>query len=100
MERTSIYCIILSVFFIPILHTQSAILEAGPDASGANGFVWYSVGQTTYLEKGTGNVVTANAEGSGYREKAKAAADNSEKHLTNTADIKKQFPTDRHIIIL
>ncbi|MFP8894874.1 MULTISPECIES: T9SS type A sorting domain-containing protein [Chryseobacterium] len=57
MERISIYCIILSVFSIPILHAQSAVLATGLDASGANGFVSYSVGQTTYLEKGTGQIL-------------------------------------------
>lgn len=56
MERISIYCIILSVFSISILHAQ-AVLAAGLDASAANGFVSYSVGQTTYLEKGTGQVL-------------------------------------------
>lgn len=93
MERTSIYCIILSVFFLPILHTQSAILEAGPDASGPNGFVWYSVGQTTYLEKGTGNDVTANAGGS--RDGEEATADGTGKYFPNTAspeDITKTIP--------
>ncbi|MDQ1856672.1 T9SS type A sorting domain-containing protein [Chryseobacterium sp. WLY505] len=57
MERISIYCIILSVFAIPLLHAQSAVLAAGSDASAVNGFVSYSVGQTTYLEKGTGQVL-------------------------------------------
>ncbi|MDH5034850.1 T9SS type A sorting domain-containing protein [Chryseobacterium cucumeris] len=57
MERISIYCIILSVFSIPILHAQAVVLAAGLDASAANGFVSYSVGQTTYLEKGTGQVL-------------------------------------------
>ncbi len=54
MERISIYCIILS---IPILHAQAVVLATGLDASAANGFVSYSVGQTTYLEKGTGQVL-------------------------------------------
>ncbi|WP_288444275.1 T9SS type A sorting domain-containing protein [uncultured Chryseobacterium sp.] len=57
MERISIYCIILSVFSISILHAQAVVLAAGLDASAANGFVSYSVGQTTYLEKGTGQVL-------------------------------------------
>lgn len=57
MERISIYCIILSVFSIPILHAQSVVMATGLDASAANGFVSYSVGQTTYLEKGTGQVL-------------------------------------------
>ena len=57
MERISIYCIILSVFSVPILHAQSAVLATGLDASAANGFVSYSVGQMTYLEKGTGQVL-------------------------------------------
>lgn len=57
MQRISIYCIILSVFSIPILHAQAVVLAAGLDASAANGFVSYSVGQTTYLEKGTGQVL-------------------------------------------
>lgn len=57
MERISIYCIILSVFSIPILHAQAVVLATGLDASAVNGFVSYSVGQTTYLEKGTGQVL-------------------------------------------
>lgn len=57
MERISIYCIILSVFSISILHAQAVVLAAGLDTSAANGFVSYSVGQTTYLEKGTGQVL-------------------------------------------
>ena len=57
MERISIYCIILSVFSISILHAQSAVLATGLDAAAANGFVSYSVGQMTYLEKGTGQVL-------------------------------------------
>ncbi|WNI35422.1 hypothetical protein [Chryseobacterium sp. SG20098] len=35
MERISIYCIILSVFSISILHAQAVVLAAGLDASAA-----------------------------------------------------------------
>lgn len=53
MKRISIYYCILFIFPASILHAQSAVLATGTDASGGNGSSSYSVGQITYLFKGT-----------------------------------------------
>lgn len=54
MKRTSIHCffLILFTFSVSLLTAQSAVLATGMNASGSNGSVSYSVGQTTYLNKG------------------------------------------------
>lgn len=59
MKRTSIHCffLILFTFFVSILNAQSAVLATGTNASGSNGSVSYSVGQTTYLYKGAGSQI-------------------------------------------
>ncbi|KMQ66495.1 secretion protein [Chryseobacterium angstadtii] len=55
MKRTSIHCffLILFSFSVSSLNAQSAVLATGANASGSNGSATYSVGQTTYLYKGT-----------------------------------------------
>jgi hypothetical protein len=54
MKKTSIHCffLILFTFSVSLLNAQSAVLATGTNASGSNGSVSYSVGQTTYLNKG------------------------------------------------
>ncbi|PQA94578.1 secretion protein [Chryseobacterium shigense] len=59
MKRTSIHCffLILFTFSVSILNAQSAVLASGTNASGSNGSVSYSVGQTAYLYKGANSQV-------------------------------------------
>ncbi|KFF09121.1 T9SS type A sorting domain-containing protein [Chryseobacterium luteum] len=59
MKRTSIHCFFLIVFTfsVSLLNAQSAVLASGTNASGSNGSVSYSVGQTTYLYKGANSQV-------------------------------------------
>ncbi|WP_099765232.1 T9SS type A sorting domain-containing protein [Chryseobacterium sp. 52] len=59
MKRTSIHCffLILFTFSVSLLNAQSAVLATGTNASGSNGSVSYSVGQTTYLYKGVNSQV-------------------------------------------
>lgn len=59
MKRTSIHCffLILFTFSVSILNAQSAVLATGTNASGGNGSVSYSVGQTAYLYKGANSQV-------------------------------------------
>ncbi|MGC5746426.1 T9SS type A sorting domain-containing protein [Chryseobacterium sp. NFX27] len=59
MKRTSIHCffLILFTFSVSILNAQSAVLTTGTNASGGNGSVSYSVGQTAYLYKGAGSQI-------------------------------------------
>ncbi|MGG5209218.1 T9SS type A sorting domain-containing protein [Chryseobacterium sp. MIQD13] len=59
MKRTSIHCffLILFTFSVGILNAQSVILTTGTDASGGNGSVSYSVGQTAYLFKGVNSEI-------------------------------------------
>ncbi|MCT2408583.1 T9SS type A sorting domain-containing protein [Chryseobacterium antibioticum] len=59
MKRTSIHCffLILFTFSVSILNAQSTVLATGTNASGSNGSVSYSVGQTTYLYKGAGSQI-------------------------------------------
>lgn len=57
MKKTSIYSLILFAFSFSCLKAQSAILATGMDASDGSGSVSYSVGQITYLYKGTGDLV-------------------------------------------
>ncbi|REC80411.1 T9SS C-terminal target domain-containing protein [Chryseobacterium elymi] len=59
MKRTSIHCFFLIplTFSVSILSAQSAVLATGTNASGGNGSVSYSVGQTAYLYKGTNSQV-------------------------------------------
>ncbi|MEE6127581.1 T9SS type A sorting domain-containing protein [Chryseobacterium arthrosphaerae] len=53
MKKKFIYCLPLFLFPVAIFHAQSAILATGTDASAGNGSVSYSIGQTSYLNKGT-----------------------------------------------
>lgn len=53
MKKKFIYCFSLFLFPIAALYAQSAVLTTGQDASAGNGSVSYSIGQTTYLNKGT-----------------------------------------------
>lgn len=64
MKRTSIHCffLILFSFSVSILHAQSVVLATGTNASGSNGSVSYSVGQTTYLYKGASSQVTEGVQ--------------------------------------
>ncbi|MEG0925514.1 T9SS type A sorting domain-containing protein [Chryseobacterium sp.] len=57
MKKTFIYCLVLPLFFLSFLHAQSAVLATGIDASGGNGSVSYSIGQTAYLYKGAGDQI-------------------------------------------
>ena len=59
MKRTSIHCffLILFTFSVSLLNAQSAVLATGTNASGSNGSVSYSVGQTAYLYKGINSQV-------------------------------------------
>ncbi|NML69845.1 T9SS type A sorting domain-containing protein [Chryseobacterium sp. RP-3-3] len=59
MKRTSIHCffLILFTFSVSILNAQSTVLATGTNASGSNGSVSYSVGQTTYLYKGASSQI-------------------------------------------
>jgi hypothetical protein len=51
MKKTFIYSLILFAFSSSCLKAQSAILATGMDASGGNGSVSYSIGQTAYFIK-------------------------------------------------
>ncbi|WP_312991455.1 T9SS type A sorting domain-containing protein [Chryseobacterium flavum] len=53
MKKKFIYYLTFLVFPTAALHAQSAILVTGANASSGNGSVSYSIGQTTYLNKGT-----------------------------------------------
>ena len=57
MKKTFIYSLILFAFSSSYLKAQSVILATGMDASGGNGSVSYSIGQTAYFYKGAGNQV-------------------------------------------
>ena len=59
MKRTSIHCffLILFTFSVSLLNAQSAVLATGTNASGGNGSVSYSVGQTAYLYKGVNSEI-------------------------------------------
>jgi hypothetical protein len=57
MKKTFIYSLILFAFSSSCLKAQSVILATGMDASGGNGSVSYSIGQTAYFYKGAGNQV-------------------------------------------
>ncbi|WP_343611438.1 T9SS type A sorting domain-containing protein [Chryseobacterium oranimense] len=59
MKRTSIHCffLILFTFSVSLLNAQSAVLATGTNASGGNGSVSYSVGQTAYLYKGANSEI-------------------------------------------
>ncbi|AZA80280.1 T9SS C-terminal target domain-containing protein [Chryseobacterium sp. G0186] len=57
MKRIFIYSLILLPLSLSILHAQSAVLATGMDASGGNGSVSYSIGQTAYLSKGAGDQI-------------------------------------------
>ncbi|MEY8758354.1 T9SS type A sorting domain-containing protein [Chryseobacterium tongliaoense] len=58
MKRTSIHCFFFILFItIGQLKAQSAVLATGTNASGGNGSVSYSVGQSAYLYKGTNSQV-------------------------------------------
>ncbi|MGU3374428.1 T9SS type A sorting domain-containing protein [Chryseobacterium sp. M5A1_1a] len=57
MKRIFIYCLTLPLFSLSFLHAQSSVLATGIDASGGNGSVSYSIGQTAYLYKGTGDQI-------------------------------------------
>ncbi|MFN1218147.1 T9SS type A sorting domain-containing protein [Chryseobacterium kwangjuense] len=60
MKRTSIHCffLILFTFSVSLLNAQSAVLATGTNAaSGGNGSVSYSVGQTAYQYKGPNSQV-------------------------------------------
>lgn len=57
MKRIFIYSLILLPFSLSILHAQSAVLATGMDASGGNGSVSYSLGQTAYIYKGAGDQI-------------------------------------------
>lgn len=59
MKRTSIHCffLILFSFSVSLLNAQSAVLATGTNASGGNGSVSYSVGQTAYLYKGANSEI-------------------------------------------
>lgn len=58
MKRTSIHCFFFILFITTgQLKAQSAVLAAGTNASGGNGSVSYSVGQTAYLYKGSNSQI-------------------------------------------
>ncbi|AZB24212.1 T9SS C-terminal target domain-containing protein [Chryseobacterium bernardetii] len=57
MKKTFIYSLILFAFSSSYLKAQSVILATGMYASGGNGSVSYSIGQTAYFYKGAGNQV-------------------------------------------
>ncbi|MBT2621595.1 T9SS type A sorting domain-containing protein [Chryseobacterium sp. ISL-6] len=58
MKRTSIFGFFFILFIVSgHLHAQSAVLATGTSVSGGNGSVSYSVGQITYLSKGSGSQV-------------------------------------------
>lgn len=57
MKKTFIYSLILFAFSSSCLKAQSVIPATGMDASGGNGSVSYSIGQTAYFYKGAGNQV-------------------------------------------
>lgn len=64
MERTSIQCFFFILLLVPIslLKAQSAVLATGADATGGNGSVSYSVGQTAYLIKGSSREISEGVQ--------------------------------------
>jgi len=64
MKRTSIHCFFLILFLVPItlLKAQQAVLATGANATGGNGSVSYSVGQTAYLVKGTNREISEGVQ--------------------------------------
>jgi hypothetical protein len=64
MKRTSIPCFLLIMLLVPItlLKAQSAVLATGANATGSNGTVSYSVGQTAYIVKGTNREVSEGVQ--------------------------------------
>ena len=58
MKRTSIFGFLFILFILTgQLQAQSAILATGTSVSGGNGSISYSVGQITYLSKGSSSQV-------------------------------------------
>lgn len=58
MERISIFGFFFILFIVSgHLHGQSVVLGTGTSVSGGGGSVSYSVGQVTYLSKGTGSQI-------------------------------------------
>ncbi|ASK31346.1 secretion protein [Chryseobacterium sp. T16E-39] len=58
MKRTSIFGLLFIMLIVTgQLKAQSAVLATGTSVSGGNGSLSYSVGQITYLSKGSGSQV-------------------------------------------
>ncbi|MDQ0592364.1 hypothetical protein QFZ37_000733 [Chryseobacterium ginsenosidimutans] len=64
MKRTSIQCFFIIWLLIPVglLKAQSAVMTTGANATGSNGSVSYSVGQTAYLVKGSNREISEGVQ--------------------------------------
>lgn len=64
MKRTSISCFFIILLLTPVslLKAQSAVMTTGANATGSGGSVSYSVGQVTYLVKGSARQVSEGVQ--------------------------------------